>query len=144
MGSASATCSFYDCLSSRWFETNLFFFTRTYSVDWEHAIKDKPVVLWVEEILLCLNVLNRPVVLVEECKCTCAPSLKFWNRTLNSEWLVTDSKAFSWTVPNQPCYGNVYGLVIECKRHTCFVLTFVSPEPGDSLFFLMNEFWNEL
>lgn len=144
MGSASATCSFYDCLSSRWFETNLFFFTRTYSVDWEHAIKDKPVVLWVEEILLCLNVLNRPVVLVEECKCTCAPSLKFWNRTLNSEWLVTDSKAFSWTVPNQPCYGNVYGLVIECKRHTCFVLTFVSPKPGDSLFFLMNEFWNEL
>ncbi len=112
-----------------------FFFTRTYSVDWEHAIKDKPVVLLVEEIWLCLNVLNRPVVLVEECKCTCAPSLKFWNRTLDSEWLGTDSKAFSWTVPNQLCYGNVYGLVINCKRHTCFVLTFVSPEPGGSLFF---------
>lgn len=59
---------------------------------WEHAIKDKPVVSWVEEILLCLNVLNRPVVLVEECKCTCAPSLKFLNRKFNSEWLVTDFK----------------------------------------------------
>lgn len=90
----------------------------------EHAIKDKPVVLWVEEILLCLHVLNRPVVLVEKCKCTCAPLLKMLNRTFNSEWLVTDPKAFSGTRLNQPCFGGVYSLVIECKWHTFFFFFF--------------------
>lgn len=47
---------------------------------------------------------------------------------------MTDSKAFSRTGPNKRCYRDVYGLVIECKRHKCFVLTFVSPEPGVSHF----------
>lgn len=93
--------------------------------------------LLVEEILLCLNVLNGPVVFVEECKCTCAPSLKFLHWTFNSEWPVTDSKAFSRTGPNKPRYRDVYGLVVECKRHKCFVLTFVSPELGVSPFFFI-------